>query len=68
MNKLLDWANTGEAIRVDVDVLWRKTQSTESSTGAVENKSQTPDYAHAMDDMGEFAIISAWARGKGKKG
>ena len=68
MNKLMDWANTDDSIRVDVDALWTKAQSDDSSVGAAVKSAKTSDYASAMDDMGEFAIISAWARGKGKKG
>lgn len=68
MNKLMDWANTDDSIRVDIDALWTKAQSDDSSIGVAVKSAKTSDYASAMDDMGEFAIISAWARGKGKKG
>lgn len=68
MNRLLDWANSDDVIRVNVDALWKKAQSDGKSVGAAIKNSLTSDYVNAMDDMGEFAIISAWANGKGKKG
>jgi hypothetical protein len=68
MNRVLDWANADDAICVDVDALWTKAQREGRSVGAAIKNSLTSDYANAMDDMGEFAIISAWANGKGKKG
>lgn len=68
MNRVLDWANSGDVIRVDVDALWTTAQREGRITGAAIKTSLTSDYANAMDDMGEFAIISAWANGKGKKG
>lgn len=68
MNRVLDWANSGDVIRVDVDALWMKAQREGRIAGAAIKTSLTSDYTNAMDGMGEFAIISAWANGKGKKG
>lgn len=54
----------GKPIRVDIDELWRK--AVEDSHE--EKRRARHDAIEPLDDMGEFAVISAWARGKGKKG
>ncbi len=73
MNQVMKWVLAGgktegkaegDPICVDMDALWRKALS-DGKDVSVRVKH---DLSEAMDDMGEFAIISAWARRKGKKG
>ena len=66
MNQALEKALTGaggQAIRVDIDALWRKAieQSHE------DKRSAQKDADDPMRSMNEFAVLSSWARGKGKK-
>jgi hypothetical protein len=56
-------ANAGHPIKVDTDALWRK-----AVDGNHENKGRKQRTSvRSLDNMGEFAVISAWVRGKGKK-
>ena len=69
MNHILEKAlagsgTSGKPIRVDIDALWRKALDERED----KNSKDTFDPEQALDNMGEFAVISAWARGKGKKG
>ena len=69
MNQILEkvLAGTGDdaqPIRVDIDALWRKALG----EGEEKPSKESFDAEGALDDMGEFAVISAWVRGKGKKG
>ena len=65
LEKVLAGTGTGaEPIRVDIDALWRKA----SEEGQKKPSKERFDPEGALDDMGEFAVISAWARGKGKGG
>ncbi len=54
----------GKPIRVDVEALWKKASDGKEGDGT--KKSYDPQ--ETLDDMGEFAVISAWARKKGRKG
>ena len=65
LEEVLAGSNTaGEPIKVDIDALWRKALE----DGSDPRPEDREKYADLLDDMGEFAVISAWARGKGKKG
>ena len=69
MNQVLEKALAGtdagaQPIRLDIDALWRKALG----EGEEKPSKETFDPEGALHDMGEFAVISAWARGKGKKG
>ncbi|MBT6960489.1 MAG: hypothetical protein HOA00_05050, partial [Rhodospirillaceae bacterium] len=63
--RFLEWANAGDAIHVDVDALWRKAVDDGRDVSIRVKRSLSSDI---LSDMGELAILSAMARGKGKKG
>ncbi|MBT4741456.1 MAG: hypothetical protein HN793_00335 [Rhodospirillaceae bacterium] len=65
MKRFLEWANAGDAIHVDVDALWRKAVDDGRDVSIRVKRSLSSDI---LSDMGELAILSAMARGKGKKG
>ena len=67
MNAVLQWADREDAIKVDVDALWQKAVAQGRSAGIKVKRALREDVLSVMDDMGEFAIISAWARGRGGK-
>jgi hypothetical protein len=67
MNALLQWADSEDAITVDVDALWQTALAEGRDVGIKVKRALREDVASAMDDMSEFAIISAWARGRGGK-
>jgi hypothetical protein len=57
-------ATAGHPIKVDMDALWRK-----AVDGDLKDKGRKQRTSvKSLGSMGEFAVISAWARGKGKKG
>jgi hypothetical protein len=68
MNRLLDWANAGEPISVDVDALWQKAMAEGRDVSVRVKRSLTSNMPKVSSGTGELAIISAWARGKVKKG
>ena len=54
----------GDPIKVDIDALWRKAiDASYDKKKAAQHKAIDPSKG-----LGEFAVISAWARAKGKKG
>jgi hypothetical protein len=65
VKRFLEWANAGDAIHVDVDALWRKAVDDGRDVSIRVKRSLSSDI---LSDMGELAILSAMARGKGKKG
>lgn len=68
MNALLNWADAEDAIKVDLDALWEKALAEGRDVGIKVKRALRDDVSNAMDDMNEYAIISAWARGRGRKG
>jgi len=68
MNALLNWADGEDAIKVDLDALWEKALAEGRDVGIKVKRALRDDVSNAMDDMNEYAIISAWARGRGRKG
>ncbi len=67
MNALLQWADAEDAIKVDLDALWEKALAEGRDVGIKVKRALRDDVAGAADNMSEFAIISAWARGRGRK-
>jgi len=56
-------ATAGHPIKVDMDALLRK-----AVDGDLKDKGRKQRTSlKSLGSMGEFAVISAWARGKGKK-
>lgn len=65
MKRFLEWANAGDAIHVDVEALWRNAIDDGRDSSIRVKRSLSSD---VFSEMGDLAIISAMARGKGKKG
>jgi hypothetical protein len=65
VKRFLEIANAGNAIHVDIDALWRKAADDGRDVKVRSNYSGAAD---VVSDMGELAILSAMARGKGNKG
>ncbi|MDG2242735.1 MAG: hypothetical protein P8L66_04495 [Rhodospirillaceae bacterium] len=65
MKRVLEIANAGNTIHVDIDAPWRKAADDGRDVKAHAKFSGAAD---VVSDMGVLAILSAMARGKGKKG
>ncbi|NKB42884.1 MAG: hypothetical protein GKS03_01275 [Alphaproteobacteria bacterium] len=65
MKRFLEWASADDMIHVDIDALWRKALADGHDVSIRVKRSLSSD---ALNDMGELAVLSAMARGKGKKG
>lgn len=69
MNQTLQWLNTDDHIRVDLDDLWQKAVAEGRDAGIRVQRGVKMGLSDILEDRPvELAIISAWASGKGKKG
>lgn len=69
MTFALQGLETDDPIRVDLDALWQKAAAQGRDVSMRVKQGLKIGLADVLDDRtGELAIISAWARNKGKKG
>lgn len=69
MNQVLQWLDTDDHIRVDLDGLWQKAITEGRDASIRVQRGMKMGLSDILEDRtGELAIISAWASGKGKKG
>lgn len=65
MKRFLEWASTSDSIHVDVDALWRKAVDDGRDVSIRVKRTLS---SNVVEGMGELAVLSAMARGKGRKG
>lgn len=69
MNQMLQWLESGDHIRVDLDGLWQKAIAEGRDASIRVRRDVKKGLSDMLEDRpGELAILSAWASGKGKKG